>query len=353
MNLEKLKAEAERLGFKYDCKALGEFIGQFSAESSKNGKLIDFSNKIISEHANFLENAKTIGLPPAKRWRAKLQYNPKRISKEEREHLIQRFLLATGISEVHLARLRRGNYCFVIEMWNKPLTDRVMMLFWSSLNLMAKTELKGELRILAEHFLAKLLAGDGYAKIMLAGRTTTKNRKKRRLRVNIGEGKPRLRRLYKKIIEKLGIKSRIDNKNNILILNINWEILLSLYKMQAFKGHARNRAKLIHAFLKHPKTRYLYERLSLAKEKPICSRDLIKPIKESKKRRNRLWVILRWIKSKVKEGYLIRTGKKGRYGLFELTDKGRQLLKTVDEAAKELKIIRRTEGGLLYASKHM
>lgn len=103
---------------------------------------------------------------------------------------------------------------------------------------MAKTELKGELRILAEHFLAKLLAEDGHAKTMLAGRTTTKKRKERRLRVNIGEGKLRLRRLYKEIIEKLGIKSRIDNKNNIF-LNINWEILLSLYKMQAFKGHAR------------------------------------------------------------------------------------------------------------------
>jgi hypothetical protein len=340
MNLEEFKAEVENAGFKYDARALGELIGQFSAESSKNGKLIDFSNKIISEHAIFLENANKIGLSSTKKWRATLQYNPKRISKEEREHLMERFSHATGISKVHLARMPKGNYCFAIELWDKPLVDRVMTLFWSTLNLMAKAELKGELKILAEHFLAKLLAEDGYAKTELAGKTTTKKREKRRLRVNIGEGNSELRRLYKEIIEKLGITSRIDDKYNIVILNTNWEILLSLCKTQAFKGHLRNRAKVIYAFLKHPKTRYLYDRLSLAKEKPICSGDLIKSIKESKKRRNRLWVVLRWIKSKVKEGYLVRTGKKGRYSLFELTDKGRHLLKTVDEATKELKLLK-------------
>ena len=350
---EELKAVVERAGFKYDVKALGELIGQFFAESSKNGKLIDFSNKLISEHVSFLRNAEKIGLPPAERWRAKLQYNPKRIDKEERDRLVKRFSLATGINRIYLVRMTKGNYCFLIELWNKPLAERFTLLSWSILNLMAEKELKGELRTLAEHFFAKLLAGDGYTKLSLAGRASTEKRRRIRLRVNIGEGNPELRKLYKKIIEKLGIRSRIYDKSSIIVLNTNWKTLLKLYRMQAFKGHPRNRARLIYALLEHPKTKYLYKRLRLARNKPLCSEDLVKPLKNDKRRRNKLWVALRWLKAVSREGYLTERGKRGRYILFELTGKGRRLLETIEQAIRELNKSGGIKGELSLSSTYM
>ncbi len=208
----------------------GKFLGLMQSEGTKsNIKVMEFCNKSIQEHLDFLDYLDEMGIFKELIF-AKLDYHP-RI--KDVQNIINFFEKKTGIHIKYsvISPTSGGGYGFKMVVRSQLLTEIVNNSLNKILNLVKEPLFEKDINELRDAFLSKLLSGDGNVEII------TKNRKTPQARLKICDGNKKYREDYKSLMEVYGLKPHIYAKENFVRSYIHYDFVKELIKMGAFENN--------------------------------------------------------------------------------------------------------------------
>jgi len=313
-----------------DIKKFGSLLGQYQAEGNKpiNSKYpkykVEFKNKLIDEHKEFLKSLLDFGINKNK-LKARFHYNPSKLSEKEIKNHILRFKNKINIIPRLAPHKKTKGIGFGLHIDNTILMEIILnalKIVRSSFNENIKNK---EYKILINNFFAKLLTGDGTLDI----RTKNREYDYPTTRIKITDQNKDYLKSYKKLMENLKFNPKILFKHISVRSHCGIHHLLYLYKIKAFKN-TNNWNKLllnIDLALKGRRLstlkRYLdlvnYEKfntLKIVKDYNICIR-----------------AAYDWLDNATKGGYIIKVNKKyipGQPNIWATTSKAKKLVNTLN-----------------------
>lgn len=220
-----------------DINLFGKFLGQLQSEGTKNGdgKRLEFCNKSIKEHNDFIFYLNNLGIDNNKIL-VKFNYNPK---SKYIEPEIKKFEDLTGLKIDYRAKnpQSKGNFGFHTFVRSTLLYSFIINSLKIVRKELTKEKWNGKHKILADGFLAKVLSGDGDIELI------TKNRKTPQARIKITDGNNNHLKEYKIIMEKYGFKPKINEKFHYVRSYLNNSLISILLSISAFEGN-KNRDKI-------------------------------------------------------------------------------------------------------------
>jgi len=310
-----------------DVKTFGCFIGQLQAEGTKNAKTItrlDFSNKLIEEHKEFVKHLKKIGISK-KLLLAELTLH--RSFKGDEKAIIDSYQNETGVLVKYVRKSpQRGTYGFKTYRRSTLLTEIIL----NAVNKMRKKLVEENwvepLKIFADAFFSKLLTGDGTIDVQ----TNNRERDYPYVRISIIDGNNGYLKDYSCIMRKFGFIPHIIYKYKRIRAICSLEKLLYLYKIRAFEN-TNNWKKLllcIDLCLKGRRYRTNYRFIDLSRKVRFNS------VYIAKRYNVRLSSANDWLGNKEKEGLVERVYNKSLV-VWELTEKAINLAELLKVWQKE------------------
>lgn len=310
-----------------DTELFGRLLGQIQAEGTKSGRRfrLEFCNKIIQEHKEFIGFLNSLGIYKS-HFESKLDFHPnvEPVIKEK----INEFEEKTGIKVRHIipTPTSKGSYGFKTYIQNTLLSEIIL----SSLDIIRRKLVEerwdDNLRILANGFFAKLLTGDGTLDIR------TKNREYNfpEARIKIVDCNLQYLKDYAAIMQKFGFKSHINEKHISVRAYAGFDKLLLLYRIKAFYN-TPNWKKLIWLINENLKGRRLNTNLrflDILKLNGFTTKDLIKEYNLKERSAHN------WLYSKFKEG-LLEVDKSNKLFKWFPTKKAKELIEILSVFKKD------------------
>jgi hypothetical protein len=265
-------------------------LGQLQAEGTKRDVLVEFANKLLTEHKDFISSLNSLGI------------SRKDISVIKFSTAYKTIVRYSGLASILLNSM---------NIIRQRLTQ---------------DNLDPNLQKLRDAFLSKLLTGDGTLDI---SRRTYPN-----VRIKIVDRNIKHLYDYKAILKTSGFKPHVDEKRILVKSVCSFHQLLYLYKIEAFKN-TRNWEKLIVAIKlllggRRLKTNYRFcDLLDHEKFTSLAIRD---------KYNVTLRAANDWIENKIKEEY-VRIVKNSIPIEYELTEKAIKLATVINQLEERLKEI--------------
>ncbi len=224
-----------------DINLLGKFLGQIQSEGSKNlSDKVEFCNKSIKEHRDFVDFLYYLGIPKSKIF-TKLDYheNIKNIKVE-----IKKFenFFGRKINYISKSNKSRGGFGFKIIVRSTLLSEIICNALDYLRKLLVKSKWNKELNSFADGFFAKILSGDGSFEII------SKNRNVPQARLYIADGNLNYLSDYASIMNKYGFSPKINKKWKYVRSYCNPKLAKNILNIGAFDNNS-NKNKLV-SFLK-------------------------------------------------------------------------------------------------------
>jgi len=213
-----------------DITKFGKFLGLMQSEGTKeNIDVVEFCNKSISEHLDFLEYLEEIGISRTETI-GKFDYHPriKNIGK-----IIKGFEKTTNVKVRYVVPgpTSGGGYGFKIIFRSRLFREIIINSLKLIRNLIKKKSSDIKISILRNSFFSKLLNGDGNLEII------KKEGRKPLLRLKISDGKLEYLKDYKEIMVLYGLNPKICPKYWFVRSYINHTFAQELKDMDAFKNN--------------------------------------------------------------------------------------------------------------------
>ncbi len=310
-----------------EIKTLGTLLGQYQAEGTKHQKSqrkfsVEFKNKLIKEHREFLDSLFDMGLS-RDLINFYFGFNPEKLSKKQIKEEIRKFQ-----SQINYpVRLSPSKKCkgsaFGLIIRNVLLTEIILFsLDKIRIFLANQNKYSLEKKELVNCFFAKLLTGDG----TLDSRCNT--RKFPHLQIKIVDKDINYLHDYSQIMKNLGFHPRINLNRIYVISGCSFKNLLYLYQSKAFKN-TNNWNKLLVSIklcLENGRRSNTYYRfLQLEKQKIFTNLSVSNDFNIQLRTANS------WLHSKKKENLVIQTNK----SQWTLTKKGKELVSILKEWQKD------------------
>lgn len=213
-----------------DPSVLGSLLGQYQAEGTKynnlpNKSAIEFSNKLVSEHKNFIEDLENIGIGK-NTITSRLLDSEKRTDREKRE-LIESYEKQTGIKvKYYYYFSKHGSYGYKTIIRNTILTKVIL----NAMNYFRVEIAKGNHTNIRNTFFAKLLTGDGTFGI-------DNRRPVPRMQISIKDCNMEYLKDYEEIMRKLDFHYvRKYDRYMKVEAKCTFKDLIYLYKIRAFEN---------------------------------------------------------------------------------------------------------------------
>ena len=308
-----------------DPKVLGALLGQYQAEGTKDSKKgfrLEFTNKIILEHRDFVAGLSHLGIGK-ERMIFEFMHRPDFTDYEEK---IAEFEKSVGPISVIQESDMKGKYGFRTYIRNVLLIE----VFLNILHYMRGRMADGNTDV-SDSFFAKLLTGDGTMDIR------TKNREYGypTVRIKITDKNVGYLEDYAKIMKNLGFRSHVLEKHISVRASCSLKSLLYLYKIRAFENTINWNKLLVVIGLCLEGRRYSTHCrfIELFKLESFTSLDMMKIYGFCQR------VINDWLNNKEKEGLLIGTRKQPYPVRWSLTDEAKELAETLSEWRAELEVL--------------
>lgn len=277
----------------------GRLLGQIQAEGTKSSERrfrLEFCNKLILEHTDFIRYLEELGISK-KLLKCHCTYHPDVRGVQEK---IKKFEMATGVPIIYTDKnaKSKGSYGFHTYIRSVLITEIILNALDMLRKRMVEKDWDKNLKKFANAFFAKLLTGDGTLDI------TTKNREYDfpETRIKITDGNLNYLKDYAIIMEKLDFKPHINEKHIWVRSYVGFEKLLYLYRIKAFYN-TNNWKKLIVLINIYLDGRRLNTNWRFV---DLLNCDSFNSVELSKKYRCTIWAINDWLNNKEREGYVER-----------------------------------------------
>lgn len=321
-----------------DVRHLGKLLGQYQAEGGERHGRVEFKNKLLSEHREFVRALRALGLPP-EQITARCLYHPLRTNVARLQEYCRTYASVTGVTpSIQTSPSMKG--CMAAETSVRRAIPEEILLH--AMNAMRKrlanaNTISGALADFRDAFLAKLLTGDGTLDVRM-----TPIRMYATLR--IVDGNLSYLRDYHRILRELGFKARLIIARKTVRAYCSWENLLELYAIRAFEG-TRNWAKLLCAIAIAIRGRRIgsHQRLrDLSNKQTFTAKDIAKRYHTVSRSANL------WIANMRKLGFVTRVSRfRGhQYIRYRLTERGRSKVELLDRWEQEFNDLRNGKNGL-------
>jgi len=217
---------------------LGCFLGQLQSEGTKSfNEKLEFCNKSLQEHLDFVESLIYLGTPKQKIL-AKLDCDKDMKNIEEE---IFKFQNKVGLNVKYIGKssISRNGFGFK-SFVRSTIFAELILFFMDSLRDKIKQDIIEDNMVpFADGFIAKVLNGDGTIYIINRG-----NHRILQARLSIADGNYNYLEDYKKILEKYGLKPHINKKQKCVRSYLNYQSAKKLLSIGAFNNNP-NHEKLI------------------------------------------------------------------------------------------------------------
>lgn len=213
-----------------DILEFGKFLGLMQSEGTKeNINVIEFCNKSIFEHIDFLNCLEEIGIS-REQVIGKFDYHPRIKNIQE---IISNFEKITKIRINYIVPgpTSGGGYGFKVIFRSRLLTEIILNSLNTLRKLIKKESLDNRISILRDCFFSKLLNGDGNLEII------QENRNVPLLRLKISDGKLSYLKDYSEIMKVYNLEPKICAKYGFVRSYVNKDFALELVRMDAFKNN--------------------------------------------------------------------------------------------------------------------
>ena len=324
-----------------DIKKFGSLLGQYQAEGTKpvNSKYpkyrVEFTNKIINEHKEFLESLIEIGIK-RESFKARFTYNPLKFSEEKAKIQVIKFEKEIKIKPSSTKLIKAKGIGFKFSVNNTILLETILNSLETVRNSFNKNIKNKEYRILIENFFAKLLTGDGTLSIR------TKNREYGypTTRIKVVDQDFGYLESYKKLMENFNLSPKIKRKHIFVKASTGLHDLLFLYKIKAFKN-SRNWNKLIlniDLMLNGRRHSTFKRYLDLVNYETFDTLKISEDYKVGKRAAHD------WLSNATKEGYIKKLTEKTQPILWTTTNKAKKLANILESWQKDLIKLKKEKG---------
>ena len=316
-----------------EIESFGSLLGQYQAEGTKHKNTnkfnVEFTNKIIPEHQEFIASLSKLGIPKDS-FEFRFTYNSNRISEEEMINHVKSFETIIGC-KVKISQGNSKGIGFRTVVRNTILTEIVLNSLDKIRNLLAN-ESKYTLnqQELANNFLAKLLTGDGTLDVRCNRRDFPE------LYMKIVDQDLNYLKDYCAILRNNEFKTRINEKRICVISSCSFRGLLHLYRIKAFKNSSSwNKLLTAIALCLRGRRYYTYLRfLELADYEKFGTSVISKGFQMQSN------MASDWLNNKVKENLIV----KNSYNSWSLTSEGENLSQTLKIWSKDYKNLKNLKG---------
>ena len=215
---------------------LGRFFGQLQAEGTKtffDG--IEFSNKSLHEHKDFISFLRYLGISSNKIF-TKLDYHPSIKNIEEEIKKFQKFL-GYKINYISSSSKSKGGFGFKIIVRNTVFSEIIHNAVNILREILVRRKWDSNLNAFADGFFSKLLNGDGSIDVIY------KNRNIPQARLIISDKNLAYLEDYKLIMKKYGFTPHINRKWKYVRSYCSPKLIKKLLSIGAFENNP-NREKL-------------------------------------------------------------------------------------------------------------
>lgn len=316
-------------------RALGEILGQYQAEGQKSRKLsqIVFTNKLVEEHRDFVQNLKSMGLS-RELISVQCVYNEEICSKEEALSRCKDFeyLVDLEVDNV-VSHKARGPLAFRTKVRNVLFAECL----FNSLETFRRnlsSNIADRNREVGEGFVAKLLTGDGTFDATIS---PARDYGSPSINIKVVDEDISALEDYKNVLSNFGFQPFIDEKRIYTRSSCSFENLLFLHEIEAFKNTKNWQQMVVAVMLIMRGRRYrTYKRFidfSDTEEK-ISSGFVMENYDVSRK------AAQEWLNNKCGEE-LLEVSRESPYPkLYELTEQGMEIaerLKSISKLAERIK----------------
>ena len=312
---------------------LGSLLGQYQAEGTKhkNSKKfnLEFTNKIISEHQEFIDSLLKLGIPKGT-FEFRFIYNPNKVSEEEMINHVKRFETIIGC-KVKISQGASKGIGFRTVIRNTILTEIVLNSLDKIRNLLAKEgKYIPHQQELGNNFLAKLLTGDGTLDVRCNRRDFPE------LHMKIVDQDLNYLKDYCAILRNNQFKTRINEKRICVISSCSFRGLLHLYRIKAFKNSSSwNKLLTAIALCLRGRRYYTYSRfLELVNYEKFGTSVISKGFQIQSN------MASDWLNNKTKENLIAKNG----YNSWSLTLEGKFLIETLKSWSIDYKNLKNLKG---------
>jgi len=311
-------------------KCFGNLLGQLQAEGAKfqNNKTpyVYFSNVIIEEHVDFINSLRAIGISN-NLFYVQCRFDSRALKQEDIKLITKKFTDKTDIDiNKFLTKRKNKGYDFYTYVLSVLLGEILLNSMNKIRKILATTKLEGNLKFLAESFVAKLLNGDG---TLVVSEFEKVGKNVHQINLKLTDKNIEYRKDYQKIFQNLGVDSW-DDKTESLYLSSKLKNLLYLLKINAFKG-TTNWNKLLYAIkiLTMAKNSHGKSLIRLMKLNELGSFDIVDLVLNL----NCTYDSARqWIWKMNKQGYLEKNNK-----ALSVTARGLKMIQPLRKWNKEIK----------------
>lgn len=318
-----------------DKRALGEILGQYQAEGQKSRKLsqLVFTNKLVEEHHDFIQNMELMGLSKDL-INVQCVYNEEMCSKEKALCRCKDFEHSTGylVNNV-VSHKSRGPLAFRTKVRNVLFTECLFGSLEAFRNNLS-SNITNQNRELGEGFVAKLLTGDG-----TFDATISPAREYGSPSINIKVVDEDVSALedYKSVLSNFGFRPYVNQERIFTRSSCSLDNILFLFKINAFENTKNWQQMAIAVMLILQGRRYrTYKRFIdfLDTEDEISSGFIMENYDVSRK------AAQEWLNNKCGENLLEMSRKSPYPKLYKLTEQGIEFaenLKSVSKFAEDIK----------------
>lgn len=213
-----------------DISKFGKFLGLMQSEGTKeNIDVVEFCNKSINEHLDFLEYLEEVGIS-REEVVGKFDYHPKI---KNIQKIILNFEKATNVKIRYIVPgpTSGGGYGFKIIFRSRLFTEIINNSLRIVRKLIKKKDFDIRISILRDAFFSKLLNGDGNLEVI------KKEGRKPLLRLKISDGKLEYLQDYQEIMRVYNLNPQISVKYGFVRSYIDYSFAKELMNMDAFKNN--------------------------------------------------------------------------------------------------------------------
>jgi len=316
-----------------DIDSFGRLLGQLQAEGSKlSGRrkwCVEFSNKLLSEHEDFISSIMKLGIS-SKNIEFICNFNPNKFDSIETEAEVQELCKKYEISGIKIKPRNNPriwkSYKTVIR--NTILSETLLASIDKIRKLIIENKLDINFCLLTCNFVSKLLTGDGTLDI------NKREYDYPRVRINIVDQSINCLNDYSKILKKLGFKAKVKEEEICVKSSCSLENLLFLYKIDAFKNTGNwNKLLIVIGLLLRGRRLKTKLRFIDLFDKKFSTFDLREKYKITLRGAND------WINSMLNSGYIEVFDNSQRPYLYKLTKKAVEEGKMIFRINNELQNI--------------
>ncbi|MFH0973502.1 MAG: hypothetical protein V1817_01795 [Candidatus Micrarchaeota archaeon] len=310
-------------------------LGQLQAEGTKFNKIkpfesprVVFTNVLVSEHASFVDSLFKLGVSKNE---IKIRgfYNPKTVCEEDANDICEKMFAATQVtpSLVALKNAPKTKVFFQTCVERAVLAETLL----NAMNILRREAacepLVDARKTFTEHFLAKLLTGDG---CLVVRKIRCSHGESFTCRGYVSDCNAEYRRDYREIMKKLGLSVASYDNNQRVFFSCSIENIRFLCRIRAFEG-TRSWPKLLKAVFASKIIMRDYRRFK--KVFPLSEVTLLDVEKIFGFTRNNAKA---WVRTKISQGNLQPLSTNTLPRTYSLSSKAKKLLAFVDACDKEL-----------------